>query len=208
MMKKYKIAVLIESCLILILAAVLAVTFFSKEKSEIHIEPEEETAETVETVEASIYDSFTAREIEQMRYSKLAWFSLTTDFDPSQQPKTAIGDELVIPYKLTNMTDRELTVNIMAGQDSYEQVASLVSKVTDHPVATGDIHEYTFKPHETLVLNSRLKVSSEALVEGGSYILCSFVMVEVLNEEMNQEIKELNSNYFGISMDKMYLYAE
>lgn len=205
MMKKYKIAVLIESCLILILAAALAVTFFSKEKSEIHIEPEEETAETVET---SIYDSFTAREIEQMRYSKLAWFSLTTDFDPSQQPKTAIGDELVIPYKLTNMTDRELTVNIMAGQDSYEQVASLVSKVTDHPVATGDIHEYTFKPHETLVLNSRLKVSSEALVEGGSYILCSSVMVEVLNEEMNQEIKELNSSYFGISMDKMYLYAE
>lgn len=204
MMKKYKIAVLIESCLILILAAALAVIFFSKEKSEIHIEPEEETVET------SIYDSFTAREIEQMRYSKLAWFSLTTDFDPSQQPKTAIGDELVIPYKLTNMTDRELTVNIMAGQDSYEQVASLVSKVTDHPVATGDIHEYTFKPHETLVLNSRLKVSSEALVEGGSYILCSSVMVEVLNEELyqNQEIKELNSSYFGISMDKMYLYAE
>lgn len=48
-MNKYKITVLIESFLILVLAAVLTVTFFSKESSETSKEPEEKIAEAVET---------------------------------------------------------------------------------------------------------------------------------------------------------------
>lgn len=193
MEKKIKLTAVIEAVIIIILAAFLISSY---------INAKEPVPDDVS--EENIYSSFTKNEIENMRFSKLAWFSLTTDFDPSQQPKITVGDELTIPYKLTNMTDRELTVNIMAGQDSYEQVASFVSKVIDHPVATGDIHEYTFQPHETLILNASVKVDPNSLVQGGAYILCSSVLVEVTDEN----IEELNNCYFSISMDKMYLSSK
>ncbi len=196
MNQKYKIAAAIEAVVILLLIIALIFMNLGRKNSA----ADEQNKQT----EKNIYSSFTANEIEQMRFSKLAWFSLTTDFDPSQQPKLSVGDEITIPYKLTNMTDRELTVNIMGDFDSYEHIARLAEIENVNPAATGDIHEYTFQPHETIVLNSPVKVSSDSLVEYGDYTLLASVLVEVTDAD----IEIPGSCYFSISLDDMYLSAE
>lgn len=192
-MKKHRIAIIIEGIIIVVLAVMLIILFNST-RSDPNSKPEN-----------NIYDGFTQTELEQMAYSKLAWFSLTTDFDPSQYSNVSAGDEFTVKYKLTNMTDKELEVNIMAGQDSYEQVASLVNINDANPVATGDIHNYTFKPYETIVLTSYIKVKPDDLIQEGTYIMKSSVLVEVMNGDQSDLVE---NSYFDISMRDMYLYAE
>lgn len=192
-MKIHKTIIMIEGCIIAVLAVMLII-LFNNTRSDPNSKPEN-----------NIYDGFTQSELEKMAYSKLAWFSLTTDFDPSQYSNVSAGDEFTVKYKLTNMTDKELEVNIMAGQDSYEQVASLVNINDANPVATGDIHNYTFKPYETVVLTSNIKVKPDDLVQDGVYILKSSVLVEVMNENFSELVENC---YFSISMQDMYLYAE
>ena len=65
-MKKHKVIMIIEASIIIILAIILSTLYFNKNF-------------LYSKTNNSIYDTFTEREIEQMRYSKLAWFSLTTD---------------------------------------------------------------------------------------------------------------------------------
>lgn len=192
-MKKHKVIIIIEGCIIAVLA-VMMIILYNNTRSNPNSKPEN-----------NIYDSFTQTELEKMAYSKLAWFSLTTDFDPSQYSNVSAGDEFTVKYKLTNMTDKELEVNIMAGQDSYEQVASLVNSNNTNPVATGDIHNYTFKPYETIVLTSNIKVKPDDLIQDGVYIMKSSVLVEVMNGDYSDLVENC---YFSLSMQDMYLYAE
>lgn len=192
-MKKHKVIIIIEGCIIAVLA-VMMIMLYNNSRSYPNSKSEN-----------NIYDGFTQSELEKMAYSKLAWFSLTTDFDPSQYSNVSAGDEFTVKYKLTNMTDKELEVNIMAGQDSYEQVASLVNLNSINPVATGDIHNYTFKPYETIVLTSNIKVKPDDLIQDGVYIMKSSVLVEVMNGDYSDLVENC---YFSLSMQDMYLYAE
>ena len=189
-MKKYKVIMIIEASIIIILAIILSTLYFNKNS-------------LCSKTNNSIYDTFTEREIEQMRYSKLACFSLTTDFNASNYTNVQIGDEFTIQYKLTNMTEQELEVNIMAGHDSSEQVASLASYANINPVATGDIHTYVFKPYETIILTSHIKVDSDDIIQDGAYILCSSVLLEMLNNKLTYS----DNCYFSISMEDMYLFT-
>ncbi|MBE6844351.1 MAG: hypothetical protein E7508_01370 [Ruminococcus sp.] len=190
-MKKYKVIIIIEASIIILLAIILSTLYFNKNS-------------IYNKTNNSIYDAFTETEIEQMKYSKLAWFSLTTDFDASNYTNVQIGDEFTIQYKLTNMTEQELAVNIMSGHDSYEQVAELASYSNVNPVATGDIYTYVFQPYETIILTSHIKVDSNDIIQDGAYILCSSVLIEVLNDK---HLGYSDSCYFSISMEDMYLYA-
>lgn len=192
-MKKHRITIIIEGCIIAVLAVML-IMLYNNTRSYPNSKSEN-----------NIYDGFTQIELEKMAYSKLAWFSLTTDFDPSQYSNVSAGDEFTVKYKLTNMTDKELEVNIMAGQDSYEQVARLVNINDANPVATGDIHNYTFKPYETIVLTSNIKVEPDDLIQDGTYIMKSSVLVEVINGDQPDLVE---NSYFDISMKDMYLYSE
>lgn len=192
-MKKHKVIIIVQVCIIAVLA-VMMIMLYNNSRSY----PDSKS-------ENNIYDGFTQSELEKMAYSKLAWFSLTTDFDPSQYSNVNAGDEFTVKYKLTNMTDKELEVNIMAGQDSYEQVASLVNINNINPVATGDIHNYTFKPYETIVLTSNIKVKPDDLIQDGVYIMKSSVLVEVMNGDHSDLVENC---YFSLSMQDMYLYAE
>lgn len=104
-MKKYKVIIIIEASIIILLAIILSTLYFNNNS-------------IYNKINNSIYDAFTETEIEQMKYSKLAWFSLTTDFDASNYTNVQIGDEFTIQYKLTNMTEQELEVSIMM-EDMY-----------------------------------------------------------------------------------------
>lgn len=167
-----------------------------------------------EEEQKNLYEKFSSLEIEQMKYSKFAFFSLTTEFDPSKYKEVKIGDEFTIKYKLTNMTSKTIQVNIMGGQDSYEQIADLASTDNINPVATGDIKEYVFKPYESIILSSHIKVGTNNILYDNKYKICASVMIEILDDSVcnvynyDNSIAYMNPSYFEIKMDDMYLYAE
>ncbi len=198
-MKKYKIIIIIETCVIfLMLLSVLIGN--NTDNSSLYSEEH--------------YKSFSALEVEQMSYSKFALFSLTTDFDPSNFQKVKVGDNFTINYKLTNMTNKTIAVNIMSGQNYYEQIADLARTNNVNPVATGDIKEYVFQPYETIILSSDITVGSDSILYDNKYKICASVMIELLDNSIcdiydyNNDISYFNSSYYEIKMEEMYIYAE
>lgn len=209
-MKKYKIIVIFETCIIFLMLILFALIFINynlrannTDKFPIYDEEEHK----------NLYKNFSALEIERMSYSKFAFFSLTTDFDPSKIEKVKIGDDFTINYKLTNMTNKTFQVNIMAGQDSYEQIADLARTDSINPVATGDMKEYVFQPYETIVLSSNIKVTDDSILYDNKYKICASVLIEFLDGSIynmynyDDSITYFNPSYCEIKMDDMYIIA-
>ncbi|MGN1136304.1 MAG: hypothetical protein ACI4SF_08810 [Oscillospiraceae bacterium] len=209
-MKKCKLIVIFETSMMFLL--IIFAIFFTKYN--LNANNTDKKSPYSEEEQKNLYKSFSALEIEQMSYSKFAFFSLTTDFAPSEFKKVKIGDNFTINYKLTNMTNKTIPVNIMGGQDSYEQIADLARTDNINPVATGDIKEYVFQPYETIILSSNIKVNTNSILYDNKYKICASVMVELLDDSVcniynyDDNITYFNPSYYEIKMDDMYILAE
>ena len=119
---------------------------------------------SAEETSYDIYDKFTPLEIEQMEYSQKAIFSLTTDYDSSRQSPVAVGDNLTVQIKLTNMTDKTIKVTMLPPPEII-----MISENTVNPVATGKEESYTFKPYETVFYNQQIAVTEDLTVFEDGY---------------------------------------
>ncbi len=149
----------------------------------------------------SFYDRFSSVENENMRFSKLALFSLTCDYDTKEIKFYNEGDRIELVYKLTNMTDMELHTELQVlGGKSLADIAYIVPADAEpiNPVATGYGEEKTFQPYETYSIPVTLTVP-----EGGDgYYICAGIGIQFLDEDI---YKLMQINYDGISLDKMYI---
>lgn len=163
--------------------------------------PDRESAVYAQSAGLSFYDRFSSAENENMRYSKLALFSLTCDYDTKEIRFYNAGDEIKVVYKLTNMTDMELHTELQVlGGKSLSDIAYIVPSDagTINPIATGYAEEKTFEPYETYSIPVTLTVPEDS----GSYYICAGIGIQFLDEEV---YKLMQINYGGISLDKMYI---
>ncbi len=150
--------------------------------------------------EFEIYDRFSAAEVENMRYSKLALFSLTCDYDTKELKFRKAGEEIEVVYKLTNMTDITLhtELQVLSGESLEDMAYILPDDMPQiNPVATGYVEEKIFEPYETVSIPVTLTVPEDC---GGCYIYAGIGM-QLFDEEV---IERMQMNYCGITLDKMY----
>lgn len=149
--------------------------------------------------ELEFYDSFSAAELENMRYSKLAVFSLTCDYDTREIKFYSSGDEIKITYKLTNMTGLTLDTELaVLGGERLEDMAYIYSGEKTNPVATGYSEEKTFQPYETYEIPVTLTVPEG----GGNCYIGTGIGIQVFNPEVYERMQ---INYCGISLEDMYV---
>ncbi len=163
--------------------------------------PDRESAAAAQSAGLSFYDRFSSAENENMRYSKLALFSLTCDYDTKEIKFYNAGDEIKVVYKLTNMTDMELHTELQVlGGKSLADMAYIVPSDAEpiNPIATGYAEEKTFEPYETYSIPVTLTVPGGS----GSYYICAGIGIQFLDEDV---YKLMQINYGGISLDKMYI---
>lgn len=154
--------------------------------------------------ELELYDRFSKAEVENMRFSKLALFSLTCDHDTKELKFHKAGDEIKVVYKLTNMTDMTLHTELQVlGGESLEDMAYILPDDMPpiNPIATGYGEEKTFEPYETVSIPVTLTVPEDC---GGCYI-CAGIGMQLFDEEV---FERMQMNYCGISLDKMYVAVD